>query len=338
MKTLIILKNLHVENANAIAGQTWGFPGVTNFLGFVHGLSRKLEKRKGVTLKGCGIVCHEHQVLAYQPKSYSDFQFGLTRNPLTKEGKTAPFNEEGKMHFRASLVIEGDFYIDEIDFGTGDGAEDEREFKRLLTNLVLTQKLAGGLITEIGEVVLQSISEDPTVAARDMKKRLLSLLPGHVLVDRSDLLNDPDILTCPETGKKDLLKAWVSLNAIRHRAIPRNEAGSEGSIQDDSLELATGSDCLSDAEANEDTPCDWVWQQKPATGWLVPIQTGFKGISTLYDPGVVSHTRDVETPFRFVEATYGLGEWISPHRLNTIEETIWHYRHEDDWYLCEQAQ
>ena len=42
MNQYILLNRIKVQNANAIAGFTWGFPAITHFLGFSHNLSRKL--------------------------------------------------------------------------------------------------------------------------------------------------------------------------------------------------------------------------------------------------------------------------------------------------------
>ena len=36
MSSLILLRRVRVENANAIAGLTYGFPAITHFLGFSH--------------------------------------------------------------------------------------------------------------------------------------------------------------------------------------------------------------------------------------------------------------------------------------------------------------
>src|SRR5690554_6212642 len=115
MKSLLSIKNIKVENANAIAGLTYGFPAVSNFLGFTHALSRALNKKLGLSLGGCAIICHQHRVQAYQPAGWGDYVFALTRNPLTKEGNTQPFNEEGRMHMEVSLLIECDFHTRAIE-------------------------------------------------------------------------------------------------------------------------------------------------------------------------------------------------------------------------------
>lgn len=65
MSSLILLRRLRVENANAIAGVTWGFPAITHFLGFTHALSRKLTQSHGLRLDGCAVVCHQHQIHAH---------------------------------------------------------------------------------------------------------------------------------------------------------------------------------------------------------------------------------------------------------------------------------
>ena len=54
----------------------------------------------------------------------------------------------------------------------------------------------------------------------------------------------------------------------------------------------------------------------------------------MYEKGEVAKTRDSETPFCFVESVYGIGEWLSPHRVKTLDDVMWRYHKEGDWYLC----
>ena len=64
MSQYIVIKRIKVQNANTIAGFTWGFPAITNFLGFVQNLSRKLADitdYQDITLNGCAVFAHEHQ-------------------------------------------------------------------------------------------------------------------------------------------------------------------------------------------------------------------------------------------------------------------------------------
>ena len=43
MSQYLVLSHIDTQNANSIAGLTWGFPAITQFLGFTHALSRKLS-------------------------------------------------------------------------------------------------------------------------------------------------------------------------------------------------------------------------------------------------------------------------------------------------------
>jgi len=56
---------------------------------------------------------------------------------------------------------------------------------------------------------------------------------------------------------------------------------------------------------------------RPYKGWLVPVTTGYQGVSPLYSPGEVRGVRDQRMPFRFVESVWDVGEWISPSRLES---------------------
>lgn len=92
------------------------------------------------------------------------------------------------------------------------------------------------------------------------------------------------------------------------------------------------------AEQQEDDSVQWQYQPKPAKGYLVPLMVGFTPISPLYAPGDVAKTRDPSTPFRFVEAAYGVGEWRSPHRVTDIHQLIWHYPASTEHYICSHAK
>ncbi|MDC9729663.1 MAG: type I-F CRISPR-associated protein Csy2, partial [Methyloprofundus sp.] len=89
----------------------------------------------------------------------------------------------------------------------------------------------------------------------------------------------------------------------------------------------------------EETPADWEYIVKPETGYLVPIMTGYKAISPVYNNAEVASTRDNETDVCFVESVHSIGEWQSVHRLREPEELnscLWHYHYEENWYLCKQ--
>lgn len=305
MDALLILRNIRVENANAVAGLTWGFPAISNFLGFVHALSRRLPVDLGLHLEGCGVICHNQQIQSYQPRgSWGDHVFGLTRNPLTKDEKSPAFNEEGRMHMTVSLLVPV--------AGMLDADSDPKELEKMIERLALSQRLAGGTIISIKSVELREPPEDSEGLQKFERQQLRKLLPGFALVQRSDLLAEHTQQCLEQDPKTEPLEAWLDFSAIKFRA-----ERPEGVV-------------------DEQTPAEWRYLPKPGGGWLVPIVTGYRGISELYEPGVVARSRDSTTPFRFVESVYSIGEWLSPHRITKLAKLIWRYQAEAEsgWYLC----
>lgn len=205
MSKLIVLHRLKVENANAIAGLTWGFPAITHFLGYTHALSRKLESSHGLTLSGCGVVCHGHQVHAHT--SGRDYQFALTRNPLTREGKTASFNEEGRMHMTVSLLLECHGEMSNGDAGF-------RALEQHIEMLCQTQKLAGGSITGMRNARIHALTADE----EGWRAVRYSLMPGFVLLDRSPLLDAHFQKLHQQQPDAEMLDAWLDFAALKMKS------------------------------------------------------------------------------------------------------------------------
>lgn len=317
MKHFLLLKNIRVENANAISGMTWGFPSPTHFLGYVHALSRTLQQRLGeqATLGGVGIICHQHQVHAYKPNGF-DRVFALTRNPLTKDGKTAPFNEEGRMHMTVSLLVECEF--DVLDVVPGNGLPEQRiqQFRHLVQELATSQRLAGGTVTELKHVGYWSLDTHSESGQRWFKRQMLRLIPGFVLTDRSTLLKQHHEQRLQHNPGAELLDSWLDFVALCYQ--PDVGALTEGEVP------TAGA-----------TEVEWKRIDKPASGYLVPLAIGYEAISKLYEPGAVARARDNTVPFRFVESAYGIGEWQSPHRFDSPEPLLWRYQQHDGSYLCQ---
>lgn len=305
MSTYITLNHIQIQNANCVNGLTFGFPAVTHFLGYVHALSRKLEQSHQLKLGGCAIACHTHQIHAYQPKGFGEYIFSLTRNPLTKGGKTAPIIEEGKMHLTVSLVIQCEGLIK-------GGEEGINALQKYLNQLCVTQKLAGGVINHIKRIVIESANsdEDQKKLTQKIRRRLL---PGFLLLDRSQFLEKN--LTKLQTKKPsaEMLDAWLDFSILKFKADPQLDDGEN---------------------ISEKTKAHWQYISKPESGYLVPIMTGYRAITDVIDARKITGSRDSKTPFVFVEAAYGIGEWQSPHRMQDIGNALWHYHHEEGWYLC----
>ncbi len=371
MNQYLLLNRIKVQNANAIAGFTWGFPAITHFLGFSHNLSRKLVKTdfKDISLAGCSVIAHHHNVHTYEA-SY-DVGFTQSRNPpyLSSHDKAAtpPVIEEGKMNMTVSLLIACE----------GNIGNRQDAFIKWLLKTCLLQRLAGGTILEIGNIEICNVDD---TALRAIKRKLL---PGFVLMDRSNYLAEHFNLLQQQNTDPELLNAWLDFVALKQKARPKSdlitkhlmnlvkseadenysvllniwnkhlEAPYQEQIVPQQLQKYFGD--LEESKTNnkllmqwrsycdptELTEADWEYLPKPESGYLVPIMTGYKAISELYPNHEVDNTRDNETPVCFVESAHSIGEWLSVHRLKTaqaVSDSVWHYHHEENWYLCKQTQ
>lgn len=318
MSTYIVLERIAVQNANCIAGFTWGFPAITHFLGFTHNLSRKLQSKYQIQFTGCGVVSHQHQVHAYRFRKNDDYKFIQNKNPVTtktqaselnSKGKNPPIIEEGRMHFTASLIIECQGLI-------AGGEAGIKQLESDLENLCCQQKLAGGVINTIKSLSIHSAATDDE--RKKLNRRLKQLLlPGFVLMDRSDLLAKHFEQIKSENQEIELVDAWLDFSALKYKAEPVLSKG--------------------ETEPTKETKAVWELAPKPYGGWLVPIMTGYKAISSIYPPGEVRNVRDSEMPVCFVESAHSIGEWLGVHKLTDINDCLWRYQYDNNLYLCRQS-
>ena len=177
----------------------------------------------------------------------------------------------------------------------------ERESLLTTINQLLhaKMKIAGGDIKSFQQPFCINSTEGNDKDLRTVQRKLM---PGYVLIERRDLMVEG-----MEKGA-DALDSLIDFLAIHHHC----ETDQEGHV---------------------------TWRRfrktrenKPA-GWIVPIATGFHAISGI---GEAKNQRDPEMPHRFAESIVTLGEFIMPHRIQSIEEFLWRYHVEDDLYLCQQ--
>lgn len=310
MKQYLLLKKLNIQNANAIAGLTYGFPAITNFLGFTHALTRKLPKGMQVTLGGVAVISHKNNVHARQPKGWGDYVFALTRNPLTQQGTTAPINEEGRMNMQVSLLIEVEGLI------AGDRTT-EQALQDQIQNTIPTMRLAGGQITDFESCEILNDEQS-------QQKALRRLMPGFVLLDRSNHLEAHFSELTANQQDASLFDAWCDFSKLKYQATPLEN-------QQPEIEQADMNDS---GEESPKIKATWGYVPKPNRGYLVPIAAGYYAISDLYHAGEVSHVRDTNVPVAFAETAYSVGEWQSVHRLKEINAGIWRYTYQYPWYLA----
>lgn len=365
MSQFILINRIKVQNANAVAGFTWGFPAITNFLGFVHNLSRKLCNEKNyldISLKGCVVVAHEHKVHTYWSKN-DGYRFIQTRNPpylhgieTGKKSETPPVIEEGKMNMTVSLLIGCDGNI-------GNRAD---EFRQWLKKSCLLQRLAGGSILDIADIAFHTPENE-----HDVRLITRRLLPGFVLNDRSQYLEEHYQEILKRQPDTELLDAWLDFSMLKQKARPKSDLISKHlqkltkNVQDNQQEarfMEIWEQHLGDQYNETDIPeelknyfrqvednksnkkllaqwknyckpddktdADWEYVPKPKPGYLVPIMIGYEAISPVYKNIDVGNTRDNETDVCFVESVYSIGEWQSAHHIKTPEQlqrSLWRY-------------
>jgi len=88
-------------------------------------------------------------------------------------------------------------------------------------------------------------------------------------------------------------------------------------------------------EKDDDGNVVWTSHRK-TSGWIVPIATGFHGIT---ERGQAKNQRDPDMPHRFAESVVTLGEFRMPHLIRSLDEILWHYHTdlEKNLYLCQQT-
>lgn len=311
IKKLLIIPHLKVHNANALSSPfTIGFPAMTAWLGAVHALQRKLNvKGFDVAFIATGVVSHQLDLQTY--KGDNDFVHSIvgTGNPLVPKDKRkkgepwenftrSSFIEEARCHLDVSLVIE----YSEIEL------EQRDELLAAVNYLLRGQvKIAGGDIQDFKSPFFLNLEEGDD---KDLKKLQRALMPGYVLLERRDLMIDA-MTSTQESQGQDALDALIDYLAIHHTC-----------------------------EKNQNDDISWRSQRKSINGkpagWIVPIATGFHGISEL---GEAKNQRDQTTPHRFAESIVTLGEFKMPHRIEYIEQILWRYHADLDnnLYLCQQS-
>lgn len=169
-------------------------------------------------------------------------------------------------------------------------------------------------------------------------------LSGHMKIAGGDVFSHHNaqihiVDTNEEEGLKKLQRQLMPGYALIERRDLMQGAMEEGQDALDSLidYLAVHNNCeVTLDEVTQEEKIKWVSKRK-VTGWVVPIATGFQGISDL---GQAKNQRDEDTPHRFAESVVTLGEFKMPHRINHLDQLFWRYEFEEgsDLYLCQQTK
>ena len=305
---LFVMPRIRVQNANAVSSPlTHGFPAMSAFMGLAWALERKCRSQLiDVRFSSVGVVCHGHEEQITDSGYVRAFR--LTRNPVNSKGETAAIVEEGRIHLDVSLVfgVSNERWISDPERCGKDAA--------FVAEILAGMRVAGGSILRHGSDASffspRIIDMTGDQAERDANFRRLrtTLMPGFTMISREDLFvrqlqrlrgRDPDVTH---------LDAWLSLSRTNWRY----------------------SEATSNAKSTENGVSGSWRHDRVDAGWIVPIPVGYAALSPLYPPGTVADTRDATTPFRFVESLFSIGQWLGPHRLNSVQDMLWYVESDAD--------
>ncbi len=165
-----------------------------------------------------------------------------------------------------------------------------------------TLKLASGDILRFATPEMLTINEE-----KELSKLTRKLMPSHLLIERRELMQQ----AMAESENPDAISALLDYLTVHHNSEEK------------------------DGEKAREKIVEWKKAKRKTTGWIVPIATGFHGISDL---GQAQHQRDPDTPHRFAESIVTLGEFIMPYRIKKLADMLWHTHAdlENNLYLCQQ--
>ncbi|HGY9624372.1 type I-F CRISPR-associated protein Csy2 [Pseudomonas juntendi] len=293
LDAVLVLPHLRVQNANAISSPlTHGFPAMTAFIGLMWALERKAQAA-GIDLRfpAVGVVVHRHEEQVSSDRYLKTLR--LARHPNNKEGKPSAIVEEGRIHLDLTLLLAA----------KGDVLDDQHQTSQLarqLLELLQSMRIAGGSLippqhqSDRHAPYFLSLTGNEDDRLDVFASAVPNWLPGFTLVERTDLLQQrhADLRErCPDVSSLD---AWLSLSRINWYA-----------------------------KTSETGKIEWH-NDRQGLGWIVPLPLGYTALTDLQPAGSVPYSRDDKIPMRWVESVYGIGQWISPHHLDSIQQLLWY--------------
>ncbi len=299
IKRVLLVPHIKVHNANALSSPfTVGFPAMTAWLGAVHALQRKVNASglRNVNFEKVAVVSHDMNL---QTKiGQGDFVQSIIvpKRPPSTKKELTDFNAGSA----PSFIEEARCHLDVsflIEYPRIDRDDEKGLIEQVTHHLNASMKIAGGDILSFQKPTLHRIEEGNDTELHRLTRKLM---PGFAIIERRELMID-----AMEQGK-EAMDALLDYLAIHHSC-----------QQDDAGNVA------------------WTSQRK-TSGWIVPIATGFHGITKL---GLAKNQRDPNTHHRFAESVVTLGEFRMLHRIHFLDEILWCY-HADmkkNLYLCQQT-
>ncbi len=301
MKNILLIPYIQIHNANALSSPyTIGFPALTAWLGAVHALQRQLKTRNVdfEDLDFKSVGIVCHDINLQTHKGQSDFVYSIIgTGNPLVENKKRKQGEKWEEFARPPFIEEARCHLTVSLI-----IEYACDYDQDLTEHV-DQFITGKLKFAGGDVVTAKPSETFEIDLENQKQLITKLMPGFCLVERRNLMQQA---MTDEKNPKDAIDALLDYLTVKHTS----------QIDKDKV--------------------TWTSSRK-TKGWIVPIATGFHGISDL---GFAENQRDPDTLHRFAESIVTLGEFIMPYRIDNLDNMLWHTHVdvENNLYLCQQNQ
>ena len=212
-------------------------------------------------------------------------------------GTGNPLDKNGE---RPSFIEEARCHLDVslvVEYDEGNDFIDFDEFEEAVSRLV-----QGAMKFAGGDSLHCDKPTRYTVTDEASFRALLRhLMPGFCLIERRDLMQQA------MKGGQDAIDAMLDYLKVTHTS-----------------------------SVDKNDKVTWT-SSRIEKGWIVPIATGFHGIS---ESGIAEHQRDPNTTHRFAESVVTLGEFVMPYRVDDLDNMLWHYHTdlENNLYLCQQNQ
>jgi CRISPR-associated protein Csy2 len=298
MKRILLIPRIKVLNANALSSPyTIGFPAMTAWLGAMHALQRKLND------KFAGLLCDAIAVISHDMDLQTYKGKGDYVRSIIATANPLKCSKKTGGFERPPFIEEARCHLTislVIEY-TGIDKTDEGDFLSAVSlHLYKSMKIAGGDILDFKAPEVFKVNDDD-----DLKKLNRKLMPGYVIIERRDLMLEA------MQKKDDAIDTMLDYLIVKHRS--------------EEIEVKQG-----------EKKVQWSSKRK-TSGWIVPIATGFQGITELAH---AQNQRDPNVPHRFAESVVTLGEFIMPYRICNLDNMLWHYHVdlEKNLYLCQQKE
>lgn len=299
IRRFLLLPHIKVHNANALSSPfTIGFPAMTAWLGAVHALQRKLNVMgiNNVNFNCVAVVTHDMELQTKIGKGDFFQSIVVPKRPPSTKKELTDFNAGSA----PSFIEEARCHLDVsllIEYPRINKDDEEILIEQVTHHLNASIKIAGGDILSFQKPTPYKIEEGNDTDLCQLTRRLM---PGYAIIERRELM-----IEAMEQGR-DAIDALLDYLVVHHHC-----------------------------EKDDDGNVTWTSHRK-TSGWIVPIATGFHGITEL---GKAENQRDPDAPHRFAESVVTLGEFRMPHSIHSIDEILWCYHTdlERNLYLCQQT-